>query len=227
MYEAGSCRSGWKRKRPERQGGLPPLVQGGSRAPEIDGARVRGGAVARQFAHRRRSSKRRRRTARAGSRRPRRRTDIGVGREFVRKNRGGPGPGWSRAKLAALRWSGDVRIDRNGVAMENDLAVIASGVERHVSWPRYRAEDLVDEAWESAGRRHAVLARRALALWPDCADGYVLLAQAASSLEEARGLLERALAAGRARGGSGCPTRQQSRRRRRRRTPPEPSRAPH
>jgi len=41
-----------------------------------------------------------------------------------------------------------------------------------------------------------VLAREALALWPDCADGYVLLAQAASSLDEARELLERGVVAG-------------------------------
>jgi hypothetical protein len=76
--------------------------------------------------------------------------------------------------------------------MENDLAAIAiaiaSRAERHASVPRYRAEDLVHEAWEAAGPRRAVLARKALALWPDCADGYVLLAQVTSSLEEAREL---------------------------------------
>jgi hypothetical protein len=80
--------------------------------------------------------------------------------------------------------------------MENNLAVIASRAERHASEPRYRAEDLIYEAWEAAGPRRAVFARRALALWPDCADAYVLLAQAASSLEEARELLERGVAAG-------------------------------
>jgi len=80
--------------------------------------------------------------------------------------------------------------------MENDVAAIASRTERHASDPRYRAEDLVYEAWEAAGLRRAVLARKALALWPECADGYVLLAQAASSLEEARELLERGVAAG-------------------------------
>jgi tetratricopeptide (TPR) repeat protein len=80
--------------------------------------------------------------------------------------------------------------------MENDLAAIASRTERHASDARYRAEDLVYEAWEAAGPRRAVLARKALALWPECADGYVLLAQAASSLEEARELLERGVAAG-------------------------------
>jgi hypothetical protein len=82
-----------------------------------------------------------------------------------------------RTKLGAATsgWSGI------GVGMEADLAAIASRAERHASEPRYRAEDLVYEAWEAAGPRRAVLARRALALWPDCADGYVLLAQAASS----------------------------------------------
>ena len=83
-----------------------------------------------------------------------------------------------------------------GVGMENDLAAIASRAERHASEPRCRAEDLVYEAWEAAGPRRAALARKAVALWPDCADGYVLLAQAASSLEEARELLERGVAAG-------------------------------
>jgi len=80
--------------------------------------------------------------------------------------------------------------------MENDLAAVASRTERHASELRYRAEDLVYEAWEGAGPRRAELARKALALWPDCADGYVLLAQATSSLERARELLERGVAAG-------------------------------
>jgi tetratricopeptide (TPR) repeat protein len=70
------------------------------------------------------------------------------------------------------------------------------GDERYASRPRYRAEDLVYEAWETAGERRGALAREALALWPDCADAYVLLAQAASSLEGARELLEQGVAAG-------------------------------
>jgi tetratricopeptide (TPR) repeat protein len=80
--------------------------------------------------------------------------------------------------------------------MRNDLALIASRTERHASERRYRAEDLIYEAWEAAGPQRAALARKAVALWPDCADGYVLLAQAAWSLEEARELLERGVAAG-------------------------------
>jgi hypothetical protein len=62
------------------------------------------------------------------------------------------------------------------VGTETDLAAIARRAERHASEPRYRAEDLVYEAWEAAGPRRAVLARKALALWPGCADGYVLRA---------------------------------------------------
>ena len=62
--------------------------------------------------------------------------------------------------------------------------------------PRYRAEDLIYEAWEATGARRAKLARQALELWPDCADAYVLLAQAAPGLERARQLLEEGVAAG-------------------------------
>ena len=103
-------------------------------------------------------------------------------------NRGtGHGP---KLGAATSGWNGI------GVGVEHDLAAIAIRTVRHASEPRYRAEDLVYEAWEAAGPRRAVLAREALALWPDCADGYVLLAQAASSLEEARELLERGVAAG-------------------------------
>ena len=69
-------------------------------------------------------------------------------------------------------------------------------VERYASEPHHRAEDLIYEAWAATAPRRAVLAREALALWPDCADAYVLLAQAASSLEEARELFEQGVAAG-------------------------------
>jgi tetratricopeptide (TPR) repeat protein len=80
--------------------------------------------------------------------------------------------------------------------MEIDLAAIAGRAEPDAWKPRYRAEDLIYEAWEATGPRRAELAREALALWPDCADAYVLLARAASNLEEARELLELGVAAG-------------------------------
>jgi tetratricopeptide (TPR) repeat protein len=62
--------------------------------------------------------------------------------------------------------------------------------------PRCRAEDLIYEAWETTGQRRLKLAREALELWADCADAYVLLAQAAADLERARELLEEGVAAG-------------------------------
>jgi hypothetical protein len=62
--------------------------------------------------------------------------------------------------------------------------------------PRYRAEDLIYQAWEATGPLRLKLAREALELWPDCADAYVLLSQAAPDLEQARGLLEQGVAAG-------------------------------
>ena len=80
--------------------------------------------------------------------------------------------------------------------MESVLATDAGGGEQSVSQPAQRAEDLVYEAWEATGARRAALARQALALWRDCADAYVLLAQETASLGEARELLERGVAVG-------------------------------
>ena len=58
-----------------------------------------------------------------------------------------------------------------------------------------RAEDLADEANESWGRRQIHLARRAVALWPDCFDGWLVLAHRALDLESARDLYAEAVAA--------------------------------
>lgn len=59
------------------------------------------------------------------------------------------------------------------------------------------AQDLMYEAFDARGARRAALARQALAISPDCADAYVLLAEeTASSVEEARELLEQGVVAG-------------------------------
>ena len=70
----------------------------------------------------------------------------------------------------------------------------------------FQAQDLMYEAFDAQGARRVALAREALAISPDCADAYLLLAEeTASSAEEAQELLtqgvaagERALGAGRA-----------------------------
>jgi len=79
-------------------------------------------------------------------------------------------------------------------AFAADAGVVASAGQ-YVK-PLDRAEDLIYDAWEATGPRRAELAREALALWADCADAYVLLAQAAPSLQEARELLEEGVAGG-------------------------------
>jgi tetratricopeptide (TPR) repeat protein len=62
--------------------------------------------------------------------------------------------------------------------------------------PLDQAQDLVYEAYEARGRRQLQLIRRALALSPDCADAYVLLAERTSTPSEARPFYEQAVAAG-------------------------------
>ena len=64
------------------------------------------------------------------------------------------------------------------------------------STPLEVAQDVIYEAFEARGRRQAQLIRRALAISPDCADAYVLLAERAASSEAARPFYEQAVAAG-------------------------------
>ncbi len=62
--------------------------------------------------------------------------------------------------------------------------------------PLERAQELAYRAVEARGRRRLQLARRALDLSADCADAYVLLAEAAPGPAEARDLYVQAVAAG-------------------------------
>lgn len=58
------------------------------------------------------------------------------------------------------------------------------------------ADDLATEALEAWGRRQIHLARRAVALWPDCIEGWLVLARRALQPEAARDLYAQAVAAG-------------------------------
>lgn len=62
--------------------------------------------------------------------------------------------------------------------------------------PGEQAQDLAYQAFEAVGRRRVILARQALALWPDCADAYVILAESAAGPSRALPLYEAAVAAG-------------------------------
>jgi tetratricopeptide (TPR) repeat protein len=63
--------------------------------------------------------------------------------------------------------------------------------------PAQKAQDLIYDAWEEPNLAKRIrLARRALELWPDCADAYAVLAAEEESPKEQRRLLEEAVAAG-------------------------------
>jgi tetratricopeptide (TPR) repeat protein len=64
------------------------------------------------------------------------------------------------------------------------------------SSPLEQAQELMYDAWEATGSRRVNLARQALQISLDCADAYVLLAEEARSLPEAKQLYEQGVAAG-------------------------------
>jgi tetratricopeptide (TPR) repeat protein len=82
--------------------------------------------------------------------------------------------------------------------MESTIAAIGRGAAHYAADEALlRAQDLMYEAFDARGARRVVLAREALAISPDCADAYLLLAEeTASSVEEACVLLEQGVAAG-------------------------------
>lgn len=87
-------------------------------------------------------------------------------------------------------------------SMEEANAVIqqllASGglPETAPQTPLEAAQEVVYEALEATGKRRVQLAQRALAISPDCADAYVILAEAARSPQEAQALYAQGVAAG-------------------------------
>jgi tetratricopeptide (TPR) repeat protein len=82
--------------------------------------------------------------------------------------------------------------------MEATLAAIGRGAAHYAANEALlHAQDLMYEAFDARGARRTTLAREALGISPDCADAYLLLAEeTASSIEEARELLEQGVAAG-------------------------------
>ena len=63
--------------------------------------------------------------------------------------------------------------------------------------PLDEAQDLIYDAWEMADQKSCLeLARRALKIFPDCADAYVLLAQAARTRAKALELYRKGVEAG-------------------------------
>lgn len=60
-----------------------------------------------------------------------------------------------------------------------------------------KAQELIYKAWEAdSGEEAAVLAKKAIEIWPDCADGYYIMADEAENIYDAKGLFEEAVKAG-------------------------------
>ena len=79
-------------------------------------------------------------------------------------------------------------------AMESFLAAIAG---RRGDDATAKAQDVMYEAWErTTSRSRIALARKALGISPLCADAYVLLAEEAQSIEQARDLYAKGVDAG-------------------------------
>jgi tetratricopeptide (TPR) repeat protein len=85
--------------------------------------------------------------------------------------------------------------DANAALAAQFLGVNIDDLPSTVTSPREQAQDLIDAAYDAGGRLQLQLIRRALALDPDCADAYLLLAERISTPAEARPVYEQAVAA--------------------------------
>jgi tetratricopeptide (TPR) repeat protein len=90
----------------------------------------------------------------------------------------------------------DARLSDSDAAEPLSLAVLTRPPLSLDEARQVTAQNLIDHGWESRGVQRSRLAHKALALWPDRADAYVLLASTAKEPEEARRLYEQGLAAG-------------------------------
>jgi tetratricopeptide (TPR) repeat protein len=116
----------------------------------------------------------------------------------------GPSMAQIRTMERALGRLQRVELDREFANAEEAQAYLATlqqnigpQAEERPKTAAEQAEDLVDEAAEARGRRRLQLVRRALELWPDCADAYLHLAYRERNLEKALPLFEQAVEAAR------------------------------
>jgi tetratricopeptide (TPR) repeat protein len=88
-------------------------------------------------------------------------------------------------------------IEEANAVLQKELAgSTIDDVPSTATTPLEKAQELIYQAYDATGRRQLQLIRRALALSPDCADAYILLAERAPSRFAARPSYEQALAAG-------------------------------
>jgi tetratricopeptide (TPR) repeat protein len=108
-----------------------------------------------------------------------------------KKNSTSPGKARSKPKLQRRTPLPDPRVIEAVMRKVGGLLVDAE-----TSGPAAEAQDMMYEAVEVPPPQQVKLARKALKIWPDCADAYVVLAEQAETLPQAIELFEQAVAAG-------------------------------
>jgi tetratricopeptide (TPR) repeat protein len=88
-------------------------------------------------------------------------------------------------------------MDQANAALQDFMQRRAQEGPRQPATREEEAQWLADEALEWFGRKRVQLAKRALSLWPDCADAYSVLAESRATPLEAVALYEQAVEAGR------------------------------
>ncbi len=117
-----------------------------------------------------------------------------------KKKHAKPGPkpigrGERERMFADLYRAMDQRVFESGKDTQQFIDDYNAGrIKQPEKTPQHQAQDLVYDAWDEPDkRRRAELARRALKLWPQCADAYEVLADEAPDLARSRALLEKGL----------------------------------
>jgi tetratricopeptide (TPR) repeat protein len=114
-----------------------------------------------------------------------------------------PGGGFPDRRLMERTTRSIARLVREkGVGDPEEINALLEGLrgadlrQSTATTPEDEAMDLVYEALERRGRARIKLARQALAVWSDCADAYVLLAESAPDAAQVRAIYEQGVAAG-------------------------------
>jgi tetratricopeptide (TPR) repeat protein len=100
------------------------------------------------------------------------------------------------AEISRLLQNQDFETEEEVNAFLQQITAQGGPVIPQPTTPLEEAQELAYQAMEAAGKRRETLARQALAISPDCADAYVVLAESSSDLAKARQFYEEGMQAG-------------------------------
>ncbi len=114
----------------------------------------------------------------------------------------------SVAEMDTGRWEKEVQTFQGPLRIRLSLPLLFEPGEAQEVLARFESSDknpstaeetaleLVHAAWKAPGRQRIHLGRKALEIWPDCADAYVLLGRCAATPQEAHDFFAQGVAAG-------------------------------